>query len=146
MKNKFLYILFVVFFFVICDEHIFAVENFFSEGKVKYENKKYEEAKFLFQRNIVFNPKHFISYLYLAKIYKEEKNNKELKKNLDTTLLLNPKNEEAIYLLIELEIEKSNFSKVKELNDIFLQVCSNLCDKHLVIEEKMKNLEPKNES
>ena len=109
MKNKFLYILFVVFFFVICDEHIFAVENFFSEGKVKYENKKYEEAKFLFQRNIVFNPKHFISYLYLAKIYKEEKNNKELKKYLDTTLLLDPKNEEAIYMLIELEIEKSNF-------------------------------------
>ena len=146
MKNKFLYILFVVFFFVICDEHILAVENFFSEGKVKYENKKYEEAKFLFQRNIVFNPKHFISYLYLAKIYKEEKNDKELKKNLDTTLLLDPKNEEAIYMLIELEIEKSNFSKVKELTDIFLQVCSNLCDKHLVIEEKIKNLEPKNES
>ena len=146
MKNKFLYILFVVFFFVICDEHIFAVENFFSEGKVKYENKKYEEAKFLFQRNIVFNPKHFISYLYLAKIYKEEKNNKELKKNLDTTLLLDPKNEEAIYMLIELEIEKSNFSKVKKLNDKFLQVCSDLCNKSLFIEEKIKNLEPKNES
>ena len=146
MKNKFLYILFVVFFFVICDEHIFAAENFFSEGKVKYENKKYEEAKFLFQRNIVFNPKHFISYLYLAKISKEEKNNKELKKNLDTTLLLDPKNEEAIYMLIELEIERSNFSKVKELNDKFLQVCSDLCNKSLVIEEKIKNLEPKNES
>ena len=146
MKNKFLYILFVVFFFVICDEHIFAVENFFSEGKVKYENKKYEEAKFLFQRNIVFNPKHFLSYLYLAKISKEEKNNKELKKNLDTTLLLDPKNEEAIYMLIELEIEKSNFSKVKKLNDKFLQVCSDLCNKSLFIEEKIKNLEPKNES
>ena len=94
----------------------------------------------------MFNPKHFISYLYLAKIYKEEKNNEELKKNLDTTLLLDPKNEEAIYMLIELEIEKSNFSKVKELNDKFLQVCSDLCNKSLVIEEKIKNLEPKNES
>ena len=50
MKNKFLYILFVVFFFVICDEHIFAVENFFSEGKVKYENKKYEEANYHYQK------------------------------------------------------------------------------------------------
>ena len=69
MKNKFLYILFVVFFFVICDEHIFAEENFFSEGKVKYENKKYEEAKFLFQKNIVFNPKHFDSYLYLSHVF-----------------------------------------------------------------------------
>ena len=49
-------------------------------------------------------------------------------------------------MLIELEIEKSNFSKVKELNDKFLQVCSDLCNKSLVIEEQMKNLEPKNES
>lgn len=146
MKNKFLYILFVMFFFFIYSKQINAEENYFSEGKIKYENKKYEEAKFLFQKNIVFNPKHFNSYLYLAKIYKEEKNNKELKKNLDTTILLNPKNEEAIYMLIELEIEKSNFSKVKELNNIFLQVCSNLCNKHLVIDEKIKNLEPKNDS
>ena len=36
-----------------------------------------EESKFLFQRNIVFNPKHAKSYLYLAKIYNSEENEKE---------------------------------------------------------------------
>jgi len=39
-----------------------------------------------------------------------------------------------------------NFSKVKELNETFLLVCSKLCGKKLIIAEKIKDLEPKNES
>ena len=34
-----------------------AENSFFDEGKKRYNEKKYEEAKFLFQRSIVFNPK-----------------------------------------------------------------------------------------
>ena len=41
-----------------------AENNFFEKGKNKYDEKKYEESKFLFQRNIVFNPKDQNSYLY----------------------------------------------------------------------------------
>ena len=41
--------------------------NFFNEAKNLYENEKYEDSKFLFQRNIVYNPKDSKSYLYLAK-------------------------------------------------------------------------------
>ena len=52
-------------------------ENFFVEAKQKFDQKKYEDSKFLFQRNIVFNPKDAESYLYLAKIYKNEENEKE---------------------------------------------------------------------
>ena len=53
----------------------FLAENtFFEEGKKKYNEKKYEESKFLFQRSIVFNPKDYDSYLYLAKIYNFEDN------------------------------------------------------------------------
>ena len=69
-----------------------------------------------------------------------------MEKNLDTTILLDPKNEEALYMLIELEIEKSNFSEVKKINEIFLQVCINLCDKKKLISEKIKSIVPKNES
>ena len=47
-----------------------AKNSFFEDGKIKYNEKKYEESKFLFQRSIVFNPKDHKSYLYLAKIYK----------------------------------------------------------------------------
>ena len=123
-----------------------AENSFFEEGKVKYDEKKYQESKFLFQRSIVFNPKDQDSYLYLAKIYKFEDNKREVQKNINTVLLLNPKNEEANYLLIEIELKKSNYSKVKELAENFIKICNKLCDKKPLILESLQNLEPKNES
>ena len=60
--------------------------------------------------------------------------------------MLEPKNEEAIYMLIEIELKKSNYSKVKELAKNFSEICSILCDKKTWILESLKNLEPKNES
>ena len=123
-----------------------AERSFFGEGKIKYDEKKYEESKFLFQRNIVFNPKDQDSYLYLAKIYKFEDNKREEEKNINTVLLLDPQNEEANYLLMEIELKKSNYSKVKELAENFTKICKKLCDKKPLILESLKNLEPKNES
>ena len=124
----------------------FAENIFFEDGKKKYEEKKYKESKFLFQRSIVFNPKDHKSYLYLAKIYKYEDNNSEEQKNINTVLLLDPKNEEANYLLMEIELKKSNYLKVKELVENFTKICNKLCDKTNLILESLKNLEPKNES
>ena len=125
---------------------VIAENIFFEEGKIKYKEKKYEESKFLFQRNIVFNPKDQESYLYLAKIYKLEENKKEEQKNINTVLLLDPKNEEANFLLMEIELKKSNYSKVKELAENFTKICKKLCNKKTLILESLKNLEPKNES
>jgi len=123
-----------------------AEGSFFEEGKIKYNEKKYEESKFLFQRSIVFNPKDQDSYLYLAKIYQFENNKQEEEKNINTVLLLDPQNEEANYLLMEIELKKSNYSKVKELAENFSNICNKLCDKKTLILESLKNLEPKNES
>jgi len=123
-----------------------AENSFFEEGKIRYNENKYEEAKFLFQRSIVFNPKNENSYLYLARIYKFEENKKEEQKNINTVLLLNPKNEEANYLLMEIELKKSNYSKVKELAENFSKICTTLCEKKTLILESLKSLEPKNES
>ena len=120
--------------------------NFFVEAKKNYDEKKYDVSKFLFQRNIVFNPKDENSYLYLAKIYDFEENEKEKEKNINTVILLNPKNEEAIYILMKIEIKKSNYSKVRELAKSFTKVCIKLCDNKNLILESLKNLEPKNES
>ena len=119
-------------------------KNFYEEAVNYFNSKNFEESKFLFQRHLVFNPKDDLSYLYLAKIYKEEKDEKELEKKLNTTLLLNPKNEEALYMLIELEISKSNFSKVNELNEKFSSVCLLLCDKKNIITQQISNLQPEN--
>ena len=124
----------------------YSKDDFYDEAKKLFEGEKYEESKFLFQRDIVFNPKKVNSYLYLAKIFKIEENLKEEEKNLKTTLLLDPKNEEAIYFLMDIEIERSNFAKVKELKEKFEKVCSSLCPKISSINEKLKNFDTKNES
>ena len=125
---------------------VLAETNFFAEAKKKYLEKKYKESKFLFQRNIVFHPKDPISYLYLAKIFNFEKNEKEEEKNLNTTVLLEPENEEAILMLMEISLKKSNYSKVKDLSKTFSRICNKLCKKNEEILNSLKNIEPKNES
>ena len=125
---------------------VYAKENFFDEAKNKYDEKKLEDSKFLFQRNIVFNPKDAKSYLYLAKIYNSEENERKEIKYLKTTLLLEPDNEEAMYMLIDIELKKSNFSEVKKLTKNFIIICSSFCDKTKSINERLKNIEAKDES
>ena len=125
---------------------LLAENDFVEKGKKKYIEKKYEESKFLFQRSIVFNPKNSGSYLYLAKIYNFEENNKEELKNINTVLLLDPKNEEAMYMLMKIQIKKSNYLKVRELTENFSKICINLCEKKNSMLESLKNIEPKNES
>ena len=143
MKKLFVSILLMSIFI---STEVYAKENFFDEAKNKYEEKELEDSKFLFQRNIVFNPKHAKSYLYLAKIYNSEENEKEEIKNLKTTLLLEPNNEEALYMLIDIELKKSNFSEVKKLTKDFEIICSTFCDKTKSIDERLKNIEAKDES
>ncbi len=121
-------------------------DNFFDEAKKMFENKKYDESKFLFQRDIVFNPKNSSSYYFLAKIFEIEENETETEKNLNTALLLEPGNEKALYMLINIKLKKSDFSKVKELSDDFKIICSTLCDKISSINERLKDFQEKNES
>ena len=124
----------------------FSKENFFNKALELFKKEKYEDARFLFERNIVFNPKDANSYLYLAKIYNHEENQRKEKYNLETTLLIDPQNEEAILMLMKIALEKSNYDKVKELSDTFVQVCKKLCNENNEILESLKNLEPSNES
>ena len=131
---------------VFISTEVYAKENFFDEAKNKYDEKKLEDSKFLFQRNIVFNPKDAKSYLYLAKIYNSEENERKEIKYLKTTLLLEPDNEEAMYMLIDIELKKSNFSEVKKLTKNFIIICSSFCDKTKSINERLKNIEAKDES
>jgi tetratricopeptide (TPR) repeat protein len=124
----------------------FGSEKFFNKGLEFYKDKKYDEAKFMFERNIVFNPKDSISYLYLAKIYNIEEDQKKEEKNLETTLLIEPNNEEAILMLMKIALEKSNYTKVKDLSNKFTKVCKKLCNENKDILESLSNIEPKNES
>ena len=121
-----------------------AADNLFEQAKKKFEKKDYEKSKFLFQRNIVFNPKNAESYLYLAKIFKTEENQEEEEKNLDTTLLLEPNNEEAIYMLINIQLDRSNFDKANRLMDRFTSVCNKLCNKKKEISKSLQDFEANN--
>ena len=139
-------ILFFLVFLGFCFSAFAKENNFFDEAKNLYKEEKFEESKFLFQRNIVYNPKHAKSYLYLAKIYKKEEDKSEEEKNINTTLLLDPRSEEALYLLIEIEIDRSNFSKAEELNNDFKKICTSLCDKISSIDTRLKEFENKDAS
>ncbi len=121
-------------------------KNFFSEAKDLFEKEKYKDSKFLFHRNIVFNPKDAASYLYLAKIFRIEEDKRQEEKNIKTTLLLDPKNEEAMFLLIDMELERSNFSKADELSKDFKKICVDMCEKIASIESRLKDFERKDAS
>ena len=138
MKKLFISILLLCIFI---STGVYAKENFFDEARNKYDENALDDSKFLFQRNIVFNPKHAKSYLFLAKIYNYEENESEEIKNLKTTLILAPDNEEAMYMLINIKLKKSNFSEVRDLTKKFELVCSKLCDKTKNIEKRLKDIE-----
>ena len=141
---KHLILIFIFFLFSILAKA--NENNFFNEAKDLFDKKKYEDSKFLFQRNIVYNPKDSESYLYLAKIFKIEDDKRQEEKNIRTTLLLDPKNEEAMYLLIEMELERSNFSEADELSEDFKKICVDMCEKIASIESRLKDFEIKDAS
>ena len=119
-------------------------ENFFDQGLKLFNDKKYDDARFLFERSIVFNPKNSSSYLYLAKIYNIEEDQDKEEKNLKTALLIEPENEEAILMYMKIALKKSNYSKVKDLSKTFTKVCKKLCDENKGVLETLSNIEPKN--
>ena len=144
--NIILKIITLIIFLVFSVNIASSEENFFEEALKMYQDKEYDDARFLLERNIVFNPKDAKSYLYLAKIYNHEENQRKEEYNLDTALLIEPNNEEAILMLMKIALKKSNYSKVKNLSETFVKVCEKLCDENNEIQESLKNIEPKNES
>ena len=105
--------------------------------------KKYKDAKFKFEQDIVFNPKSELSYLYLSKIFnkQDEKNLEE--QNLKAVILLNPKNEEAIYNLAKLKLDSSDYQKSNELNNKLKSICVNFCNLSDKLKIEIENLSKK---
>ena len=143
---KVLELIFVSIVLFLFNSQTYSKENFFDKALKLYEIEKYEDARFLFERSIVFNPKNANSYLYLAKIYNHKEDQRKEEYNLETALLIEPDNEEAILMMMNIAIEKSNFDRVKKLSNTFSKVCKNLCEENKEIKESLKNIDPKNES
>ena len=107
----------------------FAIENInLTKGKNFFEKKDFEQARIEFEKSIVYNPKNIDSYIYLSKIYSEVKNEQEEKKNIKTALLLDPKNEEALLLMVKLNIKEGDYSAAEENYKILSSICIKLCN------------------
>ena len=135
-----------LYFCLFSTNFVSSEDNFFDIALKMYQDKEYDDARFLLERNIVFNPKDAKSYLYLAKIYNYEKNQRKEEYNLDTALLIEPNNEEVILMLMKIALKKSNYSKVRDLSQTFIKVCEKLCNENNEIQKSLKNIEPENES
>jgi len=139
MKNFLKLILFTLLLF----NPLFAENNYFKEGIDLFNDKKFEKAKFKFEKDIVFNPKNEISYLYLSKIFKSLNKKKLQEKNLKTVILLDPKNEEAVFYLAELKLDSSDYDKSRELNNKLISICIDFCDKSKKLKIDIDNLSKK---
>ena len=139
MIKKFLFI-FVLFF---STSFSFAKSEYIKEGIDLYNKNKFEDAKFKFEQDIVFNPKSELSYLYLSKIFNKQDKKSLQEKNLNTVILLNPKNEEAIYNLAKLKLTSSDYNKSRELNNKLKSICSNFCSKSDKLKIEIENLSKK---
>ena len=137
-------IYFLVFFVtIIFISKASSTKTYFMEAKKLFDEKKYSESKFKFEKDIVFNPKNEKSYLYLARIFNTEKNDVMEEQNLNTVILLNPKNEEAVFLLALLKIKKSDYTGSDELIKTFEKICIKTCERQAELKIKFKDLEPR---
>ena len=129
----------IIFFLFLTSSNLLANTTYFNEGLIFYEKKEFDKAKFKFEQDIVFNPKNEKSYLYLSKIFNEQKKKKLEEKNLNTVILLNPKNEEAIYNLAKLKLKESDFIESEKLIEQLLVFCKNYCQKSKKLRIEIEN-------
>ena len=140
MKNEIIYILVITFFL---PNFLYAKSKYFQEGIDLYKNNKFNEAKFKFEQDLVFNPKSESSYLYLSKIFNKQDKKVLEEQNLNAVMLLNPKNEEAIYYLAKLKLKTSDYKKSKELNVRLKSICKNFCTQSDKLKVEIENLSKK---
>ena len=132
-----------IIFYIFLLEILNANTSFYEEGVNLYKDKKFSEAKFKFEQDIVFNPKSEKSYLYLSKIFKELDKKDLQEQNLNTVILLNPENEEAIYILAKLKLESSDYKTSLELNEKLISICNKFCNKSIKLKVEIESLSKK---
>ena len=79
--------IFIFLFAFILTSNASSKSNYFDQGKTLFVQKKFSKSKFKFEKDIVRNPKNELSYLYLAKIFHEEKKHNLEEQNLNTVIL-----------------------------------------------------------
>jgi tetratricopeptide (TPR) repeat protein len=122
---------------------VIAKSKYYQDGVILFNQKKFDEARFKFEQDIVYNPKNELSYLYISKIFNKNDNISLEEKNLNTVILLNPKNEEAVYNLAKLKLSSSDYNKSKELNKKLKSICIYFCNQSDKLKIEIENLSKK---
>ena len=93
---------FIIINILIFNSHVFASsQKYFDEALSFYNEGKMDEATFLFEKSVVFNPKNTESYVYLGYLNKELENLDKANHYFIIALTLQPDNLELNYLVGE---------------------------------------------
>ena len=139
IKKTFIFFLILLF----TPNMLIAKSKYYQDGIILFNQKKFDEARFKFEQDIVYNPKNELSYLYISKIFNKNDNISLEEKNLNTVILLNPKNEEAVYNLAKLKLSSSDYNKSKELNKKLKSICVYFCNQSDKLKIEIENLSKK---
>ena len=77
-------------FFIYCfliSSGISKESGYLKRGKELFNKKEFDKSKIFFERDLVFDPKSEMSYLYLAKIFEKKENDIEQETNLKNVLI-----------------------------------------------------------
>ena len=133
----------IIFIFILIPNVLNAKTEYFQEGINLFNKDKFDDARFKFEQDIVYNPKNELSYLYLSKIFNKQDKKELEEQNLYTVMLLNPNNEEAIFNLAKLKLSSSDYKKSKELNKKLKLICINFCKQSDKLKIEIENLSKK---
>ena len=136
-------IILILLFSIFLNNILFAKTEYFQAGVDLFNQKKFKQAKFKFEQEIVLNPKNEPSYLYLSKIFNIQDNDAQEEQNLNTVILLNPNNEEALYQLAKLKLTNSDYKKSTEFNKRLKLICKNFCDQSDKLKIEIETLSKK---
>ena len=93
---------FIIINILIFNSHVFASsQKYFDEALSFYNEGKMDEATFLFEKSVVFNPQNTESYVYLGYLNKELENLEKANHYFIIALTLQPDNLELNYLVGE---------------------------------------------
>ena len=93
---------FIIINILVFNSHVFASsQKYFDEALSFYNEGKMDEATFLFEKSVVFNPKNTESYVYLGYLNKELENLDKANHYFIIALTLQPDNLELNYLVGE---------------------------------------------
>ena len=130
----------IIFILILIPNVLNAKTEYFQEGINLFNKDKFDDARFKFEKDIVYNPKNELSYLYLSKIFNKQDKKELEEQNLYTVMLLNPNNEEAIFNLAKLKLSLSDYKKSKELNKKLKLICINFCKQSDKLKIEIENM------